>query len=158
MNNTNKVLVGALGVVVLVFVAYFLMGIKNTSAPVTKNESVKTMVQPSVNVATTGKNYEVIYTDAGYSPKEITIKAGDTVTWNNQSSGGMWTASGMHPSHVMYSGTSMDEHCPDTSNTAFDECVAHQKGESWSFTFTKAGTWRYHNHINASRFGSVVVQ
>ena len=101
---------------------------------------------------------EVIYTDSGYSPKEITIKIGDTVTWKNESSHGMWIASAMHPSHVIYSGTSLDEHCPDAQNTSFDECISAQPGESWSFKFDKQGTWRYHNHVQASDFGSIIVE
>lgn len=106
----------------------------------------------------TGKTYEVTYTDAGYSPKEITINKGDTVVFKNQSSLGMWTASALHPSHVVYSGTSVDEHCPDTTNTSFDECKSDQPGSSWSFTFNKAGTWRYHNHVKSNHSGSVIVK
>ncbi len=101
---------------------------------------------------------EVIYTNSGYSPKEINIKVGETVTWENESSYGLWTASAIHPTHVIYSGTSLDEHCPDVQNTSFDECKSSQPGESWSFKFDKKGIWRYHNHLQSSDFGSIVVE
>jgi len=100
----------------------------------------------------------VVYADSGYSPSKIFVKIGDTVTWKNESSSGMWTASGLHPSHVIYSGTSLEEHCPDIQNTSFDECKSGQPGTSWSFKFDKKGVWRYHNHIQPSDFGTVIVE
>jgi len=48
----------------------------------------------------------------------------------------------------------LQEHC-GTGTTSFDQCA---NGGSYSFTFTKAGTWRYHNHSNASHFGTVIVE
>ena len=47
----------------------------------------------------------VTYTDEGYSPKELTVKKGDIVTFANMSSMPMWTASAMHPTHTVYPGT-----------------------------------------------------
>jgi len=68
----------------------------------------------------------------------------------------MWVASAQHPTHMMYAGTSRSEHCGGATETkAFDQC----RGEtgSFSFMFDKTGTWAYHDHINASRFGRIVV-
>ncbi len=104
------------------------------------------------------KENVVTYTDNGYFPSTITIKSGDTVTWKNQSSNSMWTASAVHPSHTLYSGTSLDAHCPDTANTAFDECAGVEPGGSWSFTFKKKGAWKYHNHLSPGDIGTVIVQ
>jgi hypothetical protein len=70
----------------------------------------------------------------------------------------MWVASANHPSHTAYNGTSLREHCPDTANSAFDECSATAAGTSWSFTFDKTGSWGFHNHVNASEYGKVIVQ
>jgi plastocyanin len=69
----------------------------------------------------------------------------------------MWVASAMHPAHVVYDGTTKDAHCAAgyTGPVPFDQCAS---GTSYSFTFTKAGEWKYHNHVNASQFGSVTVQ
>jgi plastocyanin len=98
----------------------------------------------------------VIYSDRGFSPASLTVPLGTTVTFINQSSRDMWVASAMHPAHTVYSGTSLSEHCPDTANTAFDACAAITSGNSFSFTFNKEGTWKYHNHTNATDYGSVV--
>ena len=103
-----------------------------------QNQNSEEEISVSAQVPTP-VNHEVIYTNSGYSPLELIIKVGDTVTFKNESSNGMWTASGMHPSHVVYSGTSLQSHCPDTSNTSFDECQSSKSGESWSFKFDKKG-------------------
>ncbi len=100
---------------------------------------------------------EVTYTGTEYTPKDVTIKKGGTVTWKNGSTGNMWVASAMHPTHTVYSGTSRTEHCASSYTGAkpFDQC----KGEAadYSFTFDKLGKNGYHDHINASAFGSVTV-
>lgn len=118
---------------------------QNNSAPKTDNTPLS-------------KKNIINYTDTGYSPNTINIKLGATVTWKNNSSSGMWTASGMHPSHTAYSGTSLEQHCPDTANTAFDACTSILPGDSWNFTFNKIGVWKYHNHVRPSDFGTVIVE
>lgn len=100
----------------------------------------------------------VIYSDSGYSPSNIAIKIGDTVIFKNESSDKMWTASAAHPFHSAYGGTSMEKHCPDDENIAFDQCEGIQKGESWSFKFDKKGEWKYHNHLNPSDIGTITVE
>lgn len=102
-------------------------------------------------------DFIVEYTDKGFSPATVTIPLGSYVVFVNQSSKDMWVASAMHPDHVIYSGTKLAEHCPDTAGTAFDECKGDAPGSSYSFKFNKEGTWKYHDHIDATKFGSVIV-
>ena len=101
------------------------------------------------------------YTDAGFSPQTITITAGETVLWTNRSSKLMWVASAKHPDHTVYDGTSLAEHCADgalkAGATSFDQCTAVVKGSTYSFVFDKLGTWKYHDHVNATKFGTVIV-
>lgn len=99
-------------------------------------------------------NATVTYSASGYSPSSVKVKKGGTVTWVDQGTGKMWTASASHPTHTVYSGTTLQEHCDDATDTSFDQC---ENGAQYSFTFTKAGTWRYHNHSQSSHFGSVEV-
>ena len=99
----------------------------------------------------------IIYTDTGYSPNTLTIKNGETVVFKNQSSKTMWPASAMHPSHRVYGGTSLEEHCPDTTGVAFDACKGFLPSGIWSFKFDKVGEWKYHDHLNSGDFGTIVV-
>ena len=99
----------------------------------------------------------VTYTDQGFSPKTVTINSGDSVTFVNKSANPMWVASGVHPVHTEYDGTTRETHCaPGYAGPApFDECGT---GTSFTFTFTKTGSWDYHNHADAGMTGLVVVK
>jgi hypothetical protein len=65
----------------------------------------------------------------------------------------------VHLSHRVYSGTSLNEHCSDISGATFDACKGFLRGEGWSFTFNKIGTWEYHDHLNpGDNTGMLVVK
>ncbi len=55
----------------------------------------------------------------------------------------MWTASAPHPQHTNYAG--------------FDQLKSVPNGGTYEFTFTKVGTWKYHNHVAPTFTGSVTV-
>ena len=82
-------------------------------------------------------------TEKGYTPRNITIREGDTVSFENTGKNELWPASNIHPSHEIY--------------PAFDPKKVVKPGETWSFTFTKAGVWRYHDHIYPEITGSITV-
>ena len=151
----NKTFVTILILVIVVFGGYFLFRSPKAQAPIAATSNTKTS-----EVANTNSPAQVVvtYTDAGYSPSTITVKVGTKVIWANDSSKDMWTASAMHPSHTAYSGTSVQQHCPDTAGTAFDACEGVAPGKTWSFVFNKKGEWGYHDHLNPSKFGKVIVQ
>jgi len=102
-----------------------------------------------------GSGATVTYTTSGFSPEQVTIEQGETVTWVNEGGPGMWVASDVHPSHSEYDGTSTQQHCQDGSSDTFDSCSAQER---YSFTFEKTGTFRYHNHQQAGHVGTVVVE
>lgn len=124
-----------------------------TGAPIPGSDTPEREASADVSVGV-GTTTTVTYDGKSFSPSEVTIKKGGTVTWTNSGSGRMWVASAQHPTHMIYAGTSREDHCPDTAGTAFDQCAG---GSSYSFTFEKAGTWNYHDHINATVFGKVKV-
>lgn len=97
----------------------------------------------------------VTYTTSGFSPATVTVDSGTTVTFVNESGRAMWVASGVHPTHSVYDGTSLSQHCPDPDNSSFDQCAA---GNTYSFTFDRAGTWGYHNHQGPQHTGTVIVE
>lgn len=93
---------------------------------------------------TSPQTYTVTYTSSGFTPSTITIKAGDTIIFKNNSNKDVWPASDPHPTHTDYPG--------------FDPGQAIPPGGQWSFKFTKVGTWGYHNHLQPGQTGTVVVQ
>ncbi len=100
----------------------------------------------------------ITYTDSGFSQKDITIAKGTEVVFKNSASSAFWPASNVHPVHSLYDGTTLQEHCANPTKTTFDACGPINPGSSWSFIFGKIGTWGYHNHLNPSQSGTMVVQ
>lgn len=162
MQNKTPLVAGIVVLLILIGVAVYLSSHPETAVAPTDSMTASTTGTPSGNAAVgaTGQSQIITYSDKGFSPATVTIAEGTTVTWNNTSARPMWVASGNHPSHTVYDGTSTNEHCVSgaaTSASVFDECAAIPSGGTYSFTFTKAGSWSYHNHAHASDMGTVVV-
>lgn len=100
----------------------------------------------------------VTYSDSGYSPAEIQIKKGDTVVFDNKSPKMMWTASAVHPTHKAYPGSDIANCGTSSQNGMFDACKGYGTGESWEFRFNEQGTWKYHNHLQPTHFGTIIVE
>lgn len=139
---------------------YFLLKSSGTSAPSlnlspqqTSQTTPAPITQTPVTQETPSAEQNVVtYTNAGYSPNTLRVKAGATVTFKNDSSQSMWTASGVHPTHRLYPTTG------GCIGSTFDACKGIQPDNSWSFKFDIAGTWKYHNHLNPSDTGTIVVE
>lgn len=151
MNKTITVLVVAL-VAIIGGVIYLTQNANNEVATETVSPSPTATATATVSPTATptptatAKPNEVIvrYTDSGYSPNSVEVSVGTKVTFLNESSVLMWTASAPHPTH--------------TDLPSLDAKVGIGTGKSYSFTFTQKGTWKYHNHLKASHFGSVTVK
>lgn len=115
------------------------------------NNNSQTPSQPQSSLA-------VVYSDEGYSPKELKIQKGETITFKNESSQLMWTASAIHPSHQVYPGTSIQKCSSAPTGQMFDSCAGTPAAESWTFQFNEAGGWGYHNHLRPSHRGKVIVE
>lgn len=97
-------------------------------------------------------------TDTGYSPNNLTIKAGDIVTWVNKGTKPNWPATAQHPTHLVYPGSDIQKCGTAEEDAIFDACQGIPPGESWSFTFTEKGSWGYHEHIEFKMFGRINVE
>lgn len=84
----------------------------------------------------------ITLTSSGFTPQSITVKAGTTVTWTNNGGATATINSANHPSHLVY---------PSLNLGSF------ASGETLSMAFDRPGTYKYHNHLNASQTGVVVV-
>src|SRR5262245_23549859 len=92
------------------------------------------MTTPSALSATT-KNVDI--TAAGFTPKTVTIDFGDTVTWTNKDSG----------SHQVLA-----------DQLAFPTSPVLAQNQTYSFTFTKSGSFGYRDALHTNRRGTVVVR
>ncbi len=82
-------------------------------------------------------------TDVGFVPSKLEIEQEMTVEFENIGKNPHWPASNIHPTHEIYS--------------EFDPKDVIQPGESWSFTFDKAGEWRFHDHAYPEFIGTIIV-
>lgn len=161
MSNKTAVLIFSF-IIIFGLVGYFFSKKPRPNPTPNPQVSIEVLNQTPVSTPTEEVRSEtspiVVYTNSGYSPNSLRIKAGTTVVFKNESSLAMWPASAFHPTHTAYSGSSLTEHCPDTNGTALDACTGIQPGSSWSFTFNKKGSWRYHDHLNPAYVGTIIVE
>ena len=159
--NKNFIIIAV--IVLAALGGYFLLRTPAAPrAPASENSSVNPtsgeitpQPQNGSGQSQTEKTVDVItYSNSGYTPKTLTIKTGQSVTFKNQSSESMWPASAMHPTHRVYPTTG------GCISSTFDACRGVQAGDSWSFQFDIPGTWKYNDHLNpnANNSGTVVVE
>jgi plastocyanin len=82
------------------------------------------------------ENHDISITDdKDFSPEDLTINIGDTVTWTN------------------------DDDSPHTITADDDQFNSGnmEEGATWSYTFTEVGTYDYHCNYHGSMTGSVTV-
>lgn len=136
----------ALIVIVVVAVAGFgVWYFKNHNS--TKSTTTTPTTTPAQTNSTTtpaAAANTVTFDGSAFSPASLTVKSGTTVTFTNNSDTPVWPASDPHPTH--------------TDLPGFDANKGLTKGESYSFTFVKVGSWGYHNHLSSGEKGTIVVQ
>lgn len=162
----NGKTIGIIAVVLIIIAGgWYMLSSTPTKTPTTTNtenqtpSATNTVTSNTTTTTTTITGVIITYGIEGFSPKNVTVPVGTKVTFVNQKDEAMWIASAQHPTHMSYDGTSKDQHCAAgyTGAIPFDQCSAGAIGTTYSFTFTKAGTWPYHNHASASDFGSITV-
>ena len=80
----------------------------------------------------------------GFHPDRLVITEGDTVVFKTTNDGPFWPASDVHPTHTAY---------PD-----FDPREPIAPDATWEYTFAEAGTYGFHDHINSTFEGEIVVE
>lgn len=118
----------------------------NVSIQPTSEVSVDTTTTPTAtegSPATVRAEETITLTSNGYSPASLTVKVSTKVIFVNKSGKTATIDSDPHPVHTSF---------PALNLGAFKD------GETLIFTFDKAGTYGYHNHLNATQKGTIVVQ
>lgn len=89
----------------------------------------------------------ITYSSAGFSPSTVTIKNGSKITWVNKSDKQVKIGANPHPIHTGNKEISGGEFTLDL-----------RPGEEKTIVVSKVGTFGYHNHLNVSEEGTIVVE
>ncbi|MBI4009056.1 cupredoxin domain-containing protein [Candidatus Roizmanbacteria bacterium] len=149
----NKTLIGIVVAVLVILGAVVVMKSQQTTqvAPSQSQEATTTVspeeatASPEITTenAMMEKEVKVNLTDSGFDPQEITVKVGTKVVWVNKTDQTGNVSSAKHPTHLVYPPLNLGDFEP---------------GESVSLVFNEAGSYGYHDHLNPSQFGKVVVE
>lgn len=137
--------IGLIVVIVLVLAGWYLTRPKQdmTPTPVAVATPSTEMASPSSSSSAAIEQNVVTISSNGFSPGNITIKAGETVAWMNSDSANHTVNSAPHPTHTAYPPLNLGN---------------VQPGGKVSLIFPKPGTYAYHDHLNPSLTGSVTVE
>lgn len=145
----NKLIIGILVAVIIAGGVYLFTNKGNYNVPTTapiKNEPGVVVSSPTPTATsgpTVSQTQEVMITRSGFSPSTLTVKVGTKVVWVNKSGVTAAVNSAVHPTHLVYPPLNLGE-------------VAN--GSSVELVFDKPGTYKYHNHLNPTQTGTIVVQ
>ena len=138
MQNVKGLLVAGILILIVVGAGVYFYG--NLAKKDSSNS--QSSLQQTQTPAESGAQI-ITLTPEGFSPSTLTIKVGTRVRWVNKSG--------------QLGDVDSD---PDPTNTSYPPMNfgTFSDGSSVELIIDKAGTYHYHNHLNPSQRGTVVVQ
>jgi plastocyanin len=106
-------------------------------------QSSKTASTNSSTKSAATTSAQMTITPEGFSPATISIKAGTHLTWTNTDP---------NPHQV-----AADPYPKNNSIPGFDSTQVLQTGDSYIFSFDKAGTYHVHDQLNPLKFTATIV-
>jgi plastocyanin len=85
---------------------------------------------------------EIVLTDQGFNPETISVKKGTRVIWVNNSQEAATVNSNEHPTHTEFPFLNLGEFEP---------------GSSLQIILDKPGKYTYHNHLDDTKTGTIIV-
>lgn len=160
--NKTVLIIGAIGIVVFGAVLFFFQFTQQTPQE-EMVEEMGEMMEESENGMMPEEHsmmgeHTIVFSGNAYSPREITIKKGDTITFRNEGEREMWPASAIHPSHRAYPGSGIEKCETAEKDNIFDACKGLISGAEWSFAFNEVGEWFFHDHLMPEENGKITVQ
>lgn len=148
---SRNVVIGTAIVIVILVLGWYYLGSQKGGVSYSPPQATPApqVTQPATSPATssaasqTAEKNVVTITSSGFSPQNITIKAGETVTWMNEDTVDHTVNSAVHPTHQLYPPLNLG--------------VIKPGGKS-ALAFPKAGAYKYHDHLNPSHTGTITVQ
>lgn len=137
----NKILIGVILVAIVLILGFVLLRNNATNKQSVTQE--QTSAPAGRDDMRPRETTTVKLTSSGFSPQTITIKPDTAIAFVNESGEMAAIDSDPHPVHTSYEPLNL-------GNFA--------NGETLKLVFAEAGTYKYHNHLNPSQTGTVVVE
>ncbi len=142
-SRSSKLVVGIVLLVLGVALLIWALTGRKAEAPATSTEvSQSTNTQSPADTSSQSDTATITFTNEGFSPETLTVKAGTVVTVKNESDDSVQFSSDDHPTH--------------RENTEMNMKTL-ASGQSGTFTAKTVGTHGFHDHINDSKVGTLVV-
>lgn len=118
-----------------------------TESPITSvsvsPSPIVSAISPTESIIPMGQTVVITFANGTATPNVVNIKVGDTVKFVNNNGVPHWPASGVHPTHQI---------CP-----GFDALHGLTQGETYSFIFDETKTCPWHDHLNPSINGQIIL-
>ena len=132
------ILAVVVGIIAVALIIYALSRPATTSTTAGNANSTATAPTEQKN----GKTATIVYTNDGFDPTSLTVSKGTTIKVVNNSSRDLQYSSGQHPTHH--------------EDPEINMSVLHA-GESGTFVVETVGTHTFHDHLDASQEGTLIV-
>lgn len=145
--SSRNVVIGVLVILLVLVGWYYLQSQQRQPQPSSIPQAAPKEAAPATSAATPSESMEekvVTISSSGFFPQNITVSAGETVTWVNEDTESHQVNSAVHPIHQLY---------PPLNSIGL-----LKSGEKKSLSFPDKGTYKYHDHLNPSLTGSVTVE
>ena len=145
----KKVIIAVVAILVIGLGIFALTRPDKDEAASSASTTQSTQVDDDTDTSTTTPGSEtansvtITFANGEFSPSSVTLNAGDTLKVVNNSSKSVEFSSDPHPSH--------------TNNPELN-IGDIEPGKTASITVKNKGTWGYHNHLDASQTGTVIIK
>src|SRR3972149_6478887 len=142
--NSKLLVAGIVLVLVVGAGAFFFLNMNKSQTGVTNNASPteSTSSEEKTTKETQIEEVEISLTNQGFSPASITIDKETKVVWTNNSGVMANVSSAPLPIHT---------NSPPLNLGNFGD------GDTRELIFSDSGTYGYHNHLNATQRGTIIV-
>lgn len=151
--SSRNIVIAAVVILLVIFGGWYLTRPK-PQTPLETSQTQTPKPLPTESAATSESTEEAMMEEkegsvvkisaSGFTPKNITIKVGGSVSWENEDNEDHTVNSAPHPTHTLFP-------------------ILNQVGliipeGTKSVKFTTAGIFKYHDHLNPSLNGTVTVE
>lgn len=147
-SNTAPIVIAVAVIIAVLATAGWITWSALQKSDTTRDDNSQTTSEASKNDASSdasssSETATITFTDSGFSPSTLTVKSGTVVTVVNNSSQSLQFSSDDHPTHREDPEINMD---------------VLASGEKGTFTATTTGTHSFHDHLDDSKVGTLIVE